>query len=329
MIYKQNQKGRKSFSANVVEFAGLLLIVFLIRTFFFGLYQVPTGSMETTMLVGERFFADKLSYYFRKPQRSEIISFNDPTYQYSENWAKRLFEEYVWGPCNLTKRVIAIPGDEIRGTVEDGKPVIYLNGVKLDEPYLNKFPLIRVWREDPAVLRDMIDQELASISRGGILDQSVVERIVEQKLIGQTSLKSYDPEKPFEQQPFYRINPNRIIRGADGEPDIIKPGTLIAPLAENAENKSEQQEKKNYWNGTDEFYLKLGKNDYFCMGDNRLGSKDCRSFGPINGSLIHGRIIFRIWSVDSDESWWILDLLRHPIDFWSRVRWDRFFSRLS
>ena len=41
---------------------------------------------------------------------------------------------------------------------------------------------------------------------------------------------------------------------------------------------------------------------------------------------IHGRIIFRIWSIDSDESWWIVDLIKYPIDFWKRVRWSRFFQ---
>ena len=51
-------KGRKKsgFIYEVQQIAFVLLVVFLIRTFVFGLYQVPTGSMETTMLVGERFF---------------------------------------------------------------------------------------------------------------------------------------------------------------------------------------------------------------------------------------------------------------------------------
>jgi signal peptidase I len=141
-------KKRKSFWANTVEIIGLLLLVFLIRTFGFGLYQVPSGSMETTLLVGERFFADKLSYLFREPRRGEVISFNEPpvSYHYSGNTLINLFQRYVWGPSNWTKRVIGVPGDEVRGAIEDGKPVVYLNGKKLDEPYLNKYPLIHLWR---------------------------------------------------------------------------------------------------------------------------------------------------------------------------------------
>src|ERR1700730_5783131 len=87
----------------------ILPVAFLIRTFGFGLYQVPTGSMETTMLVGERFFADKFTYLFSKPQRHEIIALNDPTFSYSDNKIIRLYQEYVgwpiwpWGPINFTK----------------------------------------------------------------------------------------------------------------------------------------------------------------------------------------------------------------------------------
>ena len=43
----------------------IALAAFIIRTWGFGLYQVPTCSMETTMLVGERFFADKFNHQLR------------------------------------------------------------------------------------------------------------------------------------------------------------------------------------------------------------------------------------------------------------------------
>ena len=52
-------------------------------------------------------------------------------------------------------------------------------------------------------------------------------------------------------------------------------------------------------------------------------------FGPVDGGLIHGRILFRIFSMDSDEDWMILDLIKHPIDFWTRFRWSRFLQWVS
>jgi signal peptidase I len=40
---------------------------------------------------------------------------------------------------------------------------------------------------------------------------------------------------------------------------------------------------------------------YFVMGDNRLDSKDSRSFGPIPKSLIVGRAFIKVWPLSSIE----------------------------
>jgi signal peptidase I len=268
----------KSYSAQGVlrqvrEITVLIVLAVAIRTFIFGLYQVPTGSMETTMLVGERFFADKLTPFFRPITRGEIISFNDPAFVYSTNPVVKLFQQYLWGPANWTKRVIGIPGDHVQGVIEDGKPVVYLNGQKLDEPYLNKYPLVP--------------------SEDG-------------------SFRSWDPKKPFNEQPFYRFDPDRMKQlqwryERAGQLSRLDPAT---PLPE-------------YCGGSDTFDVKLGPNQYWVMGDNRLGSDDSRRWGILDGSLIYGRILWRILSIDSNESWLLLDILKNPIDFWTRVRWSR------
>ena len=75
MIHSSQQK--KSFTAQLWEIIGILLIVFLVRTFVFGLYQVPTGSMETTMLVGEGFFADKWSLANNRRSASTSLAVED------------------------------------------------------------------------------------------------------------------------------------------------------------------------------------------------------------------------------------------------------------
>ena len=282
------------------EFATLLLILFVVRTWVFGLYQVPSGSMETTMLIGERFFADKFSYRFiRNPRRGEIISFNEPTFRYSDNSAMRLFQKYVgfgllttfvqvplskkWlGPESWTKRLIGIPGDHVQGKIEDGHPVIYLNGEKLDEPYLNKYPLV-------------------------LLDYS-------------NDWRSYDPACPYDEQPFYCMDGftvkkiKRLMEEHHNLPAERKPGTPIDLTGAS---------------GSDVFDVYLKDNEYWAMGDNRLGSADSRSWGPLKGDLIHGRIVFRFFSIDSRGSWIIWDLLTHPIGFWKQVRWSRMFQWLK
>ncbi len=256
----------------------ILPVAFTIRTFAFGLYQVPTPSMETTMLVGERFFADKASYWLRSPRRGEIIAFNVPSYEYSTNYLVNVWQRYAsWKVANWTKRVIGIPGDQLRGTIEDGHPVIYLNGEKLDESaYINRYPLILVWdQSSPEHGRDVTS-------------------------------RSFDPELPWDKQPFYTINPQLVVRNREtGEPlEISIPGTP-------------------HPDGKDIFEVKLGDNEYWVMGDNRLGSSDSREFGTLDGTLIHGRIVFRILSMDTNDAWLPLIFLRNPLGFFKKIRWSR------
>lgn len=281
-IVRWYKRPNKPYLLDLVESLIVIIpVVFLIKTFVFGLYQVPTGSMETTMLVGERFLADKVTPYVKKPQRGEIISFNDPSYQYSSNLFINMYQQYVsWNVVNFTKRVIGVPGDHIRGEIEDGKPVIYVNDKKLDEPYLNKYQLI-------ARLKD-----------------------------GQINYRSYDPSAALDNQPFYDLKPVEVSRAKlyVSDRNLLYPATPAF----------------NHHGNKDIYEIHLGPNQYWMMGDNRQGSSDSRDWGPLDTTkvLFHGRIIFRIWSVDSDESWWILDLLKHPVDFWHRVRWSRFFQIL-
>jgi signal peptidase I len=283
-------KSHKRFVDETVSIINALLIIFLIRTFIFGLYQVPSGSMETTLLVGESLVSDKLSVWFTPIQRGEVIAFNQPTYEYSEtNILMNVIQRYVlgifWGPQNWTKRVIGIPGDHVQGRVEDGKTVVYINGEKLNEPYVNTYPLaerlkIGTW---------------ATFNPYSRADHENRQPI------------SYDVSKSPEDQPFYKTSWDKLLQH-NGEIDLMYPGT---PL-----NR-----------GQDVYDVTLKDNEYWCMGDNREGSSDCRACGIIDGKLIHGRVIFRLISFDDPEnSWMIMSFLKNPISFWSKIRWNRCFQ---
>jgi len=41
----------------------------------------------------------------------------------------------------------------------------------------------------------------------------------------------------------------------------------------------------------------LGDDEYFVLGDNRNNSSDSREIGPVNGEIIIGKAVFRIWPV--------------------------------
>ncbi len=97
-------------------------IAFVLNNFIIANSKVPSGSMETTIMTGDRVIGSRLSYHFEDPQRGDIAIFHfpdDPT-----------------GKIYYVKRIIGLPGDTI--DIVDGK--VYLNGsdTPLDEPYIRE-----------------------------------------------------------------------------------------------------------------------------------------------------------------------------------------------
>lgn len=87
------------------------ILAIFIRTFIFGPYKIPTGSMKPTFMEEDKIFVDKLSYRFRCPERGDIIVFKYPLDRKKD----------------FVKRLAGLPGEaiEIRGGVllVDGKPL--------------------------------------------------------------------------------------------------------------------------------------------------------------------------------------------------------------
>ena len=277
-----NESSRFSYYAREArELVLLLALAVLVRTVVFDLYQVVSGSMETTVLAGERFFAEKFTIFFSKPKHGEIVSLNDPYFTYSNNAVIAFLQNYVYGPDKWTKRVIGVPGDTIKGTIEDGHPVVYRNGVRLQEPYINTYPLVPVDLEN-------------SIWR------------------------SYDPKRPYSDQPFYSVDEFQV-KQAQRQLELLGLPTLLLPGA-----------IRQLGSGSgDEFEIHLSPTQYWLMGDNRMNSRDSRAWGPAEECHIHGRVLYRIFSVDTQSQWWIIAMVIHPIDFWSHVRWSRCFERVK
>lgn len=98
-----------------------VIIVFLLTHFIIVNAIVPTGSMENTIMTGDRIIGTRLDTEYK---RGDIVIFNDP-----EQTGKQLI-----------KRIIGLPGDHlvIREEGSDGTGYIYLNGKVLNEPYLKE-----------------------------------------------------------------------------------------------------------------------------------------------------------------------------------------------
>jgi len=80
--------------------------------------QVPTGSMESTIMTGDRILALRTSYWFGEPERGDVVVFRYP----DDPEQKTLF----------VKRIIGMGGDVVQ--VENGS--VYVNGEAIEEPYL-------------------------------------------------------------------------------------------------------------------------------------------------------------------------------------------------
>jgi signal peptidase I len=98
-----------------------LLLAFGIRSYVAEARYIPSGSMEPTLQVNDRLIIEKISYYFHKPQRGDIVVFN-PTKTLRSQGFKDAF----------IKRVIGVPGDRV--ALEQGK--VYVNSHQLSEAYV-------------------------------------------------------------------------------------------------------------------------------------------------------------------------------------------------
>jgi signal peptidase I len=105
----------------IVETLALTLIIFLvIQTFIAQPYRVEQMSMERTLEPDQYVLVDKLTPRFDTYKLGDIVVFNPPS-----DWVQPERTPFI-------KRVIGVGGD----TVELRDGFVYLNEVKLDEPYV-------------------------------------------------------------------------------------------------------------------------------------------------------------------------------------------------
>ena len=90
-------------------FFPVILIVFVLRSFIFEPFKIPSGSMIPTLLVGDFILVNKFTYGIRLPViNKKIISLNDP--QRGDVMVFRYPED---PSLDYIKRVVGIPGDTV------------------------------------------------------------------------------------------------------------------------------------------------------------------------------------------------------------------------
>ncbi|MFJ8133511.1 signal peptidase I [Streptomyces hydrogenans] len=129
-----------------------VLIALVLKTFLVQAFVIPSGSMEQTIRIRDRVVVDKLTPWFgSEPRRGDVVVFKDPGNWLHQDTApvaddpigiKQLKQALTFiglmpsaDDRDLIKRVVAVGGDTVRCCGQDGR--ITVNGVPLDEPYLN------------------------------------------------------------------------------------------------------------------------------------------------------------------------------------------------
>jgi len=84
----------------------VLLQAFVIKPF-----VIPTPSMASTIIVGDRVLVDRISYHFSDVHRGDVVVFDGH------------------GPIPLLKRVVGVPGDTL--SIRDAR--LYVNGARVPE----------------------------------------------------------------------------------------------------------------------------------------------------------------------------------------------------
>ncbi len=151
---REEPRGRWSFLTEmVVLFAVALTIALLIKSFVVQPFFIPSGSMENTLLIGDKVLVNKVVYHLRPIERGDIIVFNgtgswDPptaASPVSGNIVARAYDDTLGalfrnvvglfgtspGQTDYIKRVIGVPGDTV--VCCNSKREILVNGVPLQE----------------------------------------------------------------------------------------------------------------------------------------------------------------------------------------------------
>jgi signal peptidase I len=108
-------------SLAAVLVTGLFIITFIVQAF-----EIPSSSMENTLLIGDHVFVNRVQFAppshwvgpllpYRSPRHGDVVVFLSPS------------EPGLY----VVKRIMGVPGDHIH--LRDG--VVYRNGEKLAEPY--------------------------------------------------------------------------------------------------------------------------------------------------------------------------------------------------
>ncbi len=121
----------------IATIIGAIAIVLAIKAWVVNPYRIPSSSMEPTLhcarpatgcesRFSDRVLANRFIYRFRDPKRGEVVVFDTPPRARAECGAGGTF----------VKRIIGLPGELLELRVVRGSEYVYIDGQRLEEPYV-------------------------------------------------------------------------------------------------------------------------------------------------------------------------------------------------
>ena len=126
---EQEPEHKESTMEFIASIAAILVTGLFIVTFNLQAFEIPSGSMKNTLLVGDHLFVDRTTPAPRTNWVGPLIPYSD---------IKRgdiiVFISPVEAGLHVVKRVVGVPGDRIH--LHNG--IVYRNGERVDEPFVRR-----------------------------------------------------------------------------------------------------------------------------------------------------------------------------------------------
>lgn len=297
--YKKNKK--KTFLNEVLEWLDAIVFaifwVIIINQYLFQLFVIPSPSMVSTLLVGDRVVVNKDAYGVElitggkkilnegnRVQRDDIITFYNPEYESRGPVFDILAQIIYMGTLSLVnidkdsdgnprerllvKRACGLGGDEVY--FDDGNVYIKAAGT-------NEYVKEEVFREKSSLTlapERTIDSSLYPSLKAAAVLTSYSENginLPNNKVELYSKIQNTEYDYKFDLYEYNR--------------EYNKTNALINPQDSN--------KRSEYAKYRASIYVPEGK--VLPLGDNRDNSLDGRYFGPVSESRINGRVIFRFW----------------------------------
>ena len=291
---KTREEPKKSPFREVFEILmyGLSLLIFL-KGFVWQNFQIPTSSMENTLLVGDHITANTFIFKNAAPWERKILPFRD---------VKRgdiVVFKFPGNPSqDYIKRCIGVPGD----TFELDQDEVKINGEVLREPYpYYKEPKGRKSDRDPENRYlpygyDTMKPGLENADPGNRNNVTVKLSVLKRKT--HALLKS--KYQPLDPETYRRIEARLLAAEAAGNPNQIPEGFYVMM----GDNRNRSNDSRSWGLVPREFVMGKAYFVWWSYGEDE------------NSHELKG------WPL-------IKSYLRVPFTFWTRTHWDQTFALIK